>query len=543
MIVKSNLGVNGKFKFDVYSKEGNLKYFTESDNFITNTGLSYISEFAFADCWRYLSIGSGNLPNSATGNNLGTTGLQIPLSTGFSYLGGNTNMGYCLEKNNRYISKGCGYVINNTGITLQRAWRVPVGENFFTEDYTFREFCLSPGKPAETGWFTFADLSDTGSACSCDVTVYPKFGDATQYKYGPESFDFYGYYPKICTATKAFTRIVKDISVVKDDYLVVNYALTVNYKTGVIPFNIAVTRNSPHPDSEDYNWVNVSGYSSLVHPGIKLINNGKVTSVGAGGTQMQIDNYEYRVGESFAPPLGDAMEPSTPYTKKVAYLSNDNLQFLVNPYTGGGHPDFVKQPSGLMYFNKNWITDTSTSTSVLGDLVTKAQFDSPRSSKTMEYADAYPSQTNVTQDTDYSTIAGGAFTPEIIEPLDPISQKLDTTFEFTGRTRGTTLSFQYKEDRELETDFPVRAFVYGYNATSYWHPAIDSLIFPGGGAPLTPKVDIAQKTYTDPLDIITADEEASMGYNYYDKFNNTLQIEVKLGWSAPCPQGISGCPS
>src|SRR3990167_7641254 len=106
MIVKSNLGVNGKFKFDVYSKEGNLKYFTESDNFITNTGLSYVSEFALADCWRYLSIGSGNAGNSATGNNIGTTGLSIPLGTGLSYLGGNTNMGYCLEKNNRYISKG-----------------------------------------------------------------------------------------------------------------------------------------------------------------------------------------------------------------------------------------------------------------------------------------------------------------------------------------------------------------------------------------------------------------------------------------------------
>ena len=535
MIVKSNLGINGRFKFDVYSKDGTLKYYKESDNFITPTGLDYINRYAITDCWRYLSLGTGTEGNTATGNNIGTTGLHRSIGTGFSYIGGNTSMAYCNEQVNNYVTRGCGYSIGTSGITLQRAWRVPVGESFFTQDYTFTEYMLSPGKPAATGWLTFADLSDTGSACSCDTVVYPTFGDTTNYKYGPESFDFAGHYTNICNDTKAFTRIVKDISVTTDDYLVVNYALTVNYPTGIVPFDVGVTRNSPNPDSATYNWRRVSGASSLVHPGIKLINNGDVTAVGA---VTQIENYEYRAGESFVPPLGDALEPSTSSTYKIAYLSNDNLQFLVNSYSGGASGGWSKQPSGLMLFNRNWITDTSNSSSVLGNDIDKAQFNSPRSENTQNYS-AYPSQTDFRDATDYSTIANGTFIPETIEPA-AISQKLDTSYVFTGRQRATTLSFQYK-DLDRTTNFPVRAFVYGYNATNYWFPAIDSLIYPSGSNRLTPKVDIPLKTYPDPEDILTS--STSTGYNYYDMFNNILQIELRLGWSAPCPNGISGCPA
>src|ERR1700761_9732486 len=81
-----NYGLQGAFKVDLFSGGQFMETTDWFSNFITHTGLSYPSIYAFADCFRYLSIGS----DSSTANfgfsasNLGqqpTTGLSAPFLT------------------------------------------------------------------------------------------------------------------------------------------------------------------------------------------------------------------------------------------------------------------------------------------------------------------------------------------------------------------------------------------------------------------------------------------------------------------------------
>jgi hypothetical protein len=535
MIARSNLLINGKFKFDVFDRTNQLRYTIEDSNFITPQGLEYIKTYGFADSFRYLSLGSGAIPNTATGNNLGTTGLQIPLSKEFSYLGGNTNINSCFDPTNRYVSAGCGTTFTNTGVTLSRSWRIPETEDtFFTIPYTFKEYMCSPGRGRITGWI---DESTTGSVCSCNSGIYNN-PQLTGVIYGRESTDFALKYDNICTDLKAFTRIVKDISTIVDDYLVVTYSLDVNYNTGVSKFQIGVNRNNPYPSDEYYNWVTGSGAFNIVHPSIKLINNGDVTNV-LYVPQIN-DSYEFRVGESYVPPLGNPLEPNCSDENIQGYISNDNLLFLVNEISGGAAPYIhLIAPSGLMRFHKNWIAETSSTNSVLGDIIPQLVWASqPRSETTDLFETPYPSQTDYNNPSASTDIAGGTFTPKSFEP-NVTSSSFDASLPFTGRIQGRVISFQYKEPT-ISEDLPVRAFVYGFTSSSYGYvfPSVDMLFHATGSTKLATPVSLPARTYSSPLDPMTS--KSTAGYYYMDE-NNILQIQNRISWSAPCPIGISGC--
>lgn len=548
MIVRRDYGLAGKFKFDVYSKNDKLKYTSDYiDNFITSSGLNYVLNYAFADCFRYVSLGTGSNPNTIVG--IGTTGLHLPVSK-FSYIGGNATHSSCdaSVSANKYVTKGCGYRLGDSGVTLFRAWRIPEGDtNFFTQAYNFTEYMLSPGCPSTTGFYGDSTI---GSVCACNQALYSDI-TLSSFVYGKESPDIISAYPTVCEDTKAFTRILKNISVGVDEYLVVNYALDVNYVTGTVPFSVGVTRNNPVPfdpgvDLEIYNWAQgtfVKGASSLIHPGIKLINNGTIASIGA-MAQIPTD-FQFRVGESFIPPLGMPMEPSCPLENRDGYISNDNIQFIANSLSGGisgGGYNKNNLPSGVMLYHKNWITETS-----YGTDLSYPWWVRPRSEVTLGFSQAYPSNTNTKVVGSYSSIPDttntddGTFLPQSITP-NVVSQQVNTLLPFAGRTRANAINFQFKSNTVNPRKFPVRAFVYGYtpNGGVTTFPVLDSLIYPSGGGTLVPPINTTAKTFPGPSGVVTK-SQGSTGYYYFDQ-NNILQLQLSIKWSALCPNGVIGCP-
>ena len=304
MILNNLFRINGQFKIDTYGKDNQLKETTNYfDNFITSTGLEYIKTFAFADCFRYLSLGSGTTLNSLT-----TTGISTGIPQ-FSYIGGTQNDGCTEQLASQYDGKSCGYKISNSGVILSRGWRVPTGSDFFDTDYEFQEFVLSPGQPYATGYESDGITYTPAQVCGCDQPITYISPGVDGPVYGKESSDFVSNYPTICDSVSAFVRVLKDTPKLKGDYLVVNYSLNVNFNTGMRNFNILVNR-SPLPSQtnpiDPYNWVVSSGVYSIIHPGIKLINDGNVTNVTPDfNTPIGITvGGNPRLGESFIPPLG-----------------------------------------------------------------------------------------------------------------------------------------------------------------------------------------------------------------------------------------------
>ena len=569
MVVSKNYGIVGQFKFDVYQKNGNLKYTTDYiDNFITSTGLEYIKTFAFADCFRYLSLGSGTAANSITSNGgNGTTDLTTPIER-FRYIGGNTSNFNCTEGDyNHYIGSACGYRINPTGLVLTRAWRIPVTNNtFFTEQYTFEEYMLSPGR---TGLNGFAYNEETALydiphvACSCIESTNDEAGEIKGY--GKEAPDFYAAYPSICSANKAFSRILKQIDVEVDEYLVVNYALNVVLSNASVIKQFSVTPDRTYATAEDpWNWGVVTGISSLVVPGIKLINNGDVTSVDY-ANQMS-DNYTFRAGESFVPPLGIAMEPSCPVDHRWAYLSTDNLQFKVNDMNGGGlDVDVFKPyksngrefPSGTIGFHKDYVTETSDSTANLGSLtLEKTWAYRPRTERDNNEITYWPSQSDFKTSVSYTaisdTLINTVTSDTTFYPYHEIPDAADVSATFvsaamSNRARTQKITFQFHpQTSPYSKGTPARAFVYAYRWVnpnngdkSVWLATLDSIIAPKNASYTGTMVTGAvTNTYGNPLGYLESSEGAG---HYWTNNNNILLMQVNVTWSSPCPAGVEGC--
>lgn len=145
-MLQANLKLAGRYSVDVFKGDGSLRYSIGPEhNFITSTGLSMAFRYAFADCFRYLSLGLGDTPNTIVGQ--GTTGLAQPLGPPLAYIGGRTS--YSDPTTSQYVS--AGFVEKENVVSLYRSWRVPPGEDTFATPYTFKEFMLSPGRPGATG--------------------------------------------------------------------------------------------------------------------------------------------------------------------------------------------------------------------------------------------------------------------------------------------------------------------------------------------------------------------------------------------------------
>jgi hypothetical protein len=547
-MINENIQLNGQFKFDVYNKDGTLSYTTNFiNNFITPTGLSFPDSFPFADCFRYVSLGSGNGANFVTG--AGTTGLQIPIrQSGFEYVGGYGVNSCSNTIKNSYVSSACGYRIDNSGIYLYRAWRIPDDSSlYFDRPFNFAEYILSPGRPRVFAYVnTTTGVVNTG-LCNCNQNGFTSPTLIGPVVNGLESIDFATAYPKICDAQQAFTRIIKSVAVAQDQYLIINYSLLLSFDSGVKFFSVSPTRTSPVGGA--YNWRSISGISSLVHPGIKVINDGTVSAVAA---VSQIDSsYQFRAGESFIPPLGVPLEPSCPTANRFGYISSDNIQFLVNNLSGGAMPTGTFQPynpsgrpfpSGTMGFHLNWIADTSSSTTSLGSSI-PSYLSRPRSEGNAATA-LYPDVNNYTNAAIALSALGGlpvtSFTVN-----NGISDSFDTSLPFTGRQRAKIISYQFL-DPSITTGLPVRAMVMGFRpvgVSSYW-PNVDA-IFAAYNSPLTPQVytGVAELFYDGPIGLISGDSfpgPVVTGYSFMDG-NNILQFQYKINWSSTCPPEVIGC--
>jgi hypothetical protein len=282
-----SLGVNGAFKVDFY-KSGCQEIQDTTDwfsNFITPTGMMCPLRYAFADCFRYLSLGASSADNFGSQNlgDLGTTGLGSPISQYKT-----TNASPNEWQNGQYIdwrgyasgvdsTSSCGTILNNDGLRLYRSWHIPTGgpDVYINADegqLTIEEFMVSPS---------------SGS-------------------------DSYG--------KSAFSRVKRNISIPNGYRVIISYQLKINTRnTGVQVFSAGAFSTGGADVETDADlvrgWGNLSGYYRQVYHGLRCI-----------------DNY----GLTYIPKFGDIMEPASKMlTKSYWYLSPDNSQFDINTTSGG----------------------------------------------------------------------------------------------------------------------------------------------------------------------------------------------------------------
>jgi len=462
-MLDSSIRLCGKFKFDVYNRDGSLDYSAEQGNFITPSGLSYINDYAIADCFRYLSVGTGSGQNTVLSG--GTTGLHFPLTgSGYSYVGGNQVTSCGNRRGNQYFSGGCGIELLSSGLSLIRSWRIR-SNGYFSEDKTLREYMLSPGIPTVPAY----SFGLTG-LCHCNESAYISTGETGATVGGIESFDFYQRYPNICSATKAFSRVLKNVSILQNQYLVVKYSLLVTLNTGVKTFYFENHRDNVYDGINNesiFNWSGTSGRYSLIHYGLKAINSGDVLSRNI----PQINNeYQFRLGESYIPINGIPLEPSCPIINRMAYISSDNTSAIVNE-TGGifmntglylpFNPNGKSFPSGVIYFSSQSIKNLSQSLTFLRR--TGTSFPSPDNftKTTTNFYEPYP------RDSRFGS-------------LNVVNSGCSDKFVFTtGRNRWKVLAYQFAEPA-LPSKFPVRAFVMGYkyDKNQPTVPALDMIFSP-----------------------------------------------------------------
>ena len=177
-MLNAHLSLQGEYSVDIYKKDGTLKQsLGPFKNFITSTGLSYISKYAIADCFRYVSVGLGSTTNTLLGNNgWGTSNLQ-QIVPQYSYIGGRSSQSDPGHVTSQYTT--ASFTETTSGISWTRGWRIPAGAgNFFDADYTFKEVMLSPGRPAVTG-ISF-NPSDQGNPTSFNSTTATNLTDSNQ---------------------------------------------------------------------------------------------------------------------------------------------------------------------------------------------------------------------------------------------------------------------------------------------------------------------------------------------------------------------------
>lgn len=270
-------GLEGAFKVDLYSGKKLVETTDFFSNFITPTGLTYPTNYAFADCFRFLSLGDGSTANQGSQalGSLGTTGLSQPI-TGFqtSLSSIQTPLyinwrGY--ETGSNGGASACGTIIDTTGPRLFRSWAIPTGG----EDVTVNATGVIGGLNIE------------------EFMVSPSSGIDPTGKY-------------------AFSRVLRHIFIPNGYRAIVTYQLKINIQnTGVTAFNSGTFATGNAEVSNDLGlireWANLSGYYRQVYHGLRCVD---------------------AAGATFIPKFGDGMEPCSRNLQSVAfYLSPDNAQF------------------------------------------------------------------------------------------------------------------------------------------------------------------------------------------------------------------------
>ena len=557
-----NLKLHGQFKFELYDLNKNLiKSSDWIDNFITNSGVSYPYSFAFADCFRFLSVGSGTTDNSVDAVTLTpvTTGLADPIPK-YSYIGSRTDL---LDASSSNYSS-CGFLENPNGVTLMRQWTLPDNKGgYFTGADSFYEFMVSPGRPYVTGLLgvKFCGCEDfdnyaTGLDCST-VPQYYRWASNYYTTNQPSAKQKL----KMCDADKAFARVILDppFNVVENSVLNIAYQLNVIVDTGINFSTLSGPNNLVDP-----NWnSDLNLYGRICQMGIKLINDGTQSSKGP-TNQDRLQHYDYtgynvanseekydflhEYGESFIPPLGMGLEPSNMYlnltnTNTQMYLADDNRQFLVSSSGGPlentgdyapwnmSNPEIYPINSGLMGFfnnNRDIILDTNYWTENVNN------FNIRRGSGTS------PSTGNVT----VSVGSQGNY-------YDARSQALPT-FSTSG-TRGANVLYTYLFDDYFGiTPLQAKNIVVAYRELDLPYlgansfdpdslvPFFDSILS-GTGTAFIPNIVTGIVTGIPSTGAYISDSD-NQDYYYVSSADGSAypQFSSLLGWSVPCG-GALGC--
>lgn len=512
MFGNQNLYLKGVFSYSVFNESGELKEtVTGIQNFITSTGLTYPSTYAFADCFRFISLGTGLTPNTLRGSFGGTTGLSSGIAQ-FSYIG--SRSAFYDSSTSQYETLSCGYRESLDGVTLSRGWKIPSDGNTFDGDYSFSEISLSPGKPTGIARLCGCNGGDTSNG-GVDASAIADYYDSLSNN------------RSICNANKAFTRIILDtpISVNNRDFLIVNYNLNITVDTGVSIFNNAIS------NTFSSNWRGrITGRSNIIHHGLKLINDGNLTSKSSFRNQIST-NYTWanEYGESYIPLWGAPLEPSCESSNLLAYLSTDNVQFLVNQISGGGLDYNLWYPyniiglapsSGLMQFvpNPSQITDP--------------RYFNIRTSLT---GPKFPAQTGVLSD-------GPAYS-DINYILHSSSNKTRNILSYVASGRNRTMLYPFVFTNLNSFNWVngisptplVRSMVLNYsdiNAVNEgkMYPFLDLLFTGNLGEGLVPTGTVGFE-YDNP------------STNYYPLGGGgDLTLSFLLNWSSDCPSTVCGCP-
>jgi hypothetical protein len=560
MFPVQNYSVKGNFVFKIYDSNHNLKQTVGPvENFITSMGLGFPANFAFADCFRYISLGTGNAPNCLTGNGSiwGTTGLNKP-HPDHQYIGGRTAYSDPDGSLSNYDLQGCSFKEHSSGVTLSRSWRVPRGGANFDQDITFKEYMVSPGQPSFVSGYSDSDgFASLRCACAADdVTSAPQLYQSQDYfspqVFGPEHSALGGYYktPSICEAYQAFSRIVTDITAAAGDSITATYNLNINYATGAKLFSVT-------PHSENSNWSgSVMGNCGQIHHGLMLINdNSSLTSsnsvLGPGNLYITPWNtYEgpvYELGESFVPPWGAPMEPSRTgqllaggnFNNILGYISTDNLQFAINSADGGSIIAGGPTSSGVMA----WKSTPSTSI----DPDASKWYNIRQNSGLANYADFADYHTTVSaQDINFPVVCKqqdliqfSGFTPPSSAPqCSGRSRNTAFSMEFWGNTNDANgnmpMQGQIKALTLAYRDASQDSSFYKLNDPSYpltTIPFFDAVFASSGvGRAILPA--IVGSTYN------TGNQN---GY-FYLPINGKLTVQFIRSWSSDCPSSVSGCP-
>ena len=339
-MTNQNLKLKGEYRIRIFDKNDSLK--SDSDflpNLITNSGMLFPFSVAFADSFRYLSLGSGDADSAdytKTGcekvipefQYLGIYNALTTLSQSQDFEGDSRNLLQNYSEDYYYNPEGCGSTLKPDRIELYRTWKVPTGINEYANknyvgDLAIKELIVSPSAPIEQKMFT-GGLSD----------------------YLP--FTPTGYH------NLAFSRIVLDppFSLSSGDYALVSYRLSLYPQTGVSfytkTFNSATFSAKENDRIGCAGWTGVlTGIFTQIHPGLKLISNIDGNSYGGYDSKSakefeypysipKIDEQKNYFGISYTPlKINCPSEPSViDKDYFYCYLSDDNEQFLANSLGG-----------------------------------------------------------------------------------------------------------------------------------------------------------------------------------------------------------------
>jgi len=235
-------GLEGAFKVDIFDKDGKLLETTDYfSNFITQTGLLYPLTYGFADCFRFLSVGS-----SSSANTLNTTGLVSPITTIQTNGSPSVQDGRYLNKNSYHgsVDGACGTIVSRSGPIMYRGWNIPSGGALTTAAVNINEFMVSPSS-----------------------------GTDPSGKY-------------------AFSRVVKSVTIPANTRSIISYQLQIKLlNTGITHFTsgtfITGNANVENDLSIVKEWENLSGYYRQVYHGLRCVDIDGATFVPKYGDGME----------------------------------------------------------------------------------------------------------------------------------------------------------------------------------------------------------------------------------------------------------------